>query len=146
MRGSRTSFVPEASRESRTTLLEISPNFFSARPPDGTRRSTQRPISTLWIPPGPATKIKGRRVTRFNKSRQLSAIRDFDGAHFDFLAGFLFSEDYCVVRAAIIPRSVVVEHVVFVERTNSHKFILRDEIWEVADVRDVTAELSSVTL
>src|SRR5271156_1368529 len=33
--------------------------------------------------------IKGRRMTRFNNSRQLSAIRDMAGSHFDFLAGVL---------------------------------------------------------
>lgn len=47
--------------------------------------------------------IKGRRITRFNNSRQLSAIRDLAGAHFDFLAGILFNEDYTVMKAAIIP-------------------------------------------
>src|ERR1700688_1870274 len=30
--------------------------------------------------------IKGCRITRYNKSRQLGAIRDFSGRHFDFLA------------------------------------------------------------
>lgn len=51
--------------------------------------------------------IKGRRLTRFNRSRQLSAIRDFAGGHFDFLAAVLFAEDFTIVRAAIIPRGVV---------------------------------------
>ena len=31
--------------------------------------------------------IKGRRPTRHNRSRQLSAIRDLNGNHFDVLAG-----------------------------------------------------------
>src|ERR1035437_10194926 len=75
--------------------------------------------------------IKGRRVTRYNKSRQLSAIRDLEGAHFDYLAGVLFAEDYSVFRAAIIPRAVTVERASFVERTNSHKFILHDDVWDV---------------
>src|SRR5579871_971370 len=37
-------------------------------------------------PDGNRYQIKGRRVTRYNKSRQLSAIRDLAGAHFDYLA------------------------------------------------------------
>ena len=41
--------------------------------------------------------IKGRRMTRYNNSRQLSAIRNLDGAHFDFLAGVLFNEDYSII-------------------------------------------------
>jgi hypothetical protein len=97
-------------------------------------------------PDGIRYQIKGRRVTRFNKSRQLSAIRDFEGAHFDFLAGVLFAEDYTMMRAAIIPRAVVVDRAVFVQRTNSHKFLLRDEVWTAPDVRDVTADLRAVAL
>lgn len=88
--------------------------------------------------------IKGRRVTRHNKSRQLGAIRDFEGGHFDFLAGVIFSEDYSIMRAAIIPRDIVSSGATFVRRTNSHRFILRDNVWDVADVRDVTSELRGV--
>src|ERR1700735_1524458 len=40
---------------------------------------------------GSRYQIKARRVTRFNKSRQLGALRELRGAHFDFLAGVLFS-------------------------------------------------------
>jgi hypothetical protein len=90
--------------------------------------------------------IKGRRMTRYNNSRQLSAIRNLDGAHFDFLAGVLFNEDYTVMRAALIPHAVALERASFVEYTNSHKFMLRDDVWSAAGVRDVTAELRAVSL
>jgi len=76
--------------------------------------------------------IKGRRLTQHKGSRQLSALRDLAGAHFDFLAGVLFESDYTVRRAAIIPRIVIAERSTFVARTNSHKFFRRDDIWEVA--------------
>ena len=56
---------------------------------------------------GARYQIKGRRITRFNKSRQLSAIRNLVGGHFDYLAGILFDEDYSVLRAAIIPRKEI---------------------------------------
>ena len=90
--------------------------------------------------------VKGRRITRYNNSRQLSAIRDLAGARFDFLAGVLFSEDYTVMRAALIPHSVALERASFVEYTNSHRFLLRDDVWAAAGVRDVTAELRAVNL
>jgi len=90
--------------------------------------------------------IKGRRVTRHNKSRQLSAIRDLGGAHFNFLAGVLFNEDYSVMRAALIPHAVVIEQATFVERTNSHRFLLRDGAWSVPGVHDVTMELLALNL
>jgi hypothetical protein len=90
--------------------------------------------------------IKGRRITRHSRSRQLSAIRDLAGAHFDFLAGVLFSEDYSILRAAIIPRAVAEEQASFVERTNSHRFLLRDDVWEASHVRDVTEQLQAASL
>ena len=61
-----------------------------------------------------------------------------------FLAGVVFSEDYSVLRAAIIPPEVVRKRARFVERTNSHKFVLRDDVWNTPGVRDVTPELRAV--
>jgi hypothetical protein len=90
--------------------------------------------------------IKGRRCTRQNKSRQLSAIRNLDGSHFDFLAGVVFSEDYCVFRAAIIPYRVVVERASYVRHTNSHRFLLHEDVWKAPGVQDVTEELCAVEL
>jgi hypothetical protein len=93
---------------------------------------------------GTRYQIKGRRITRYNNSRQLSAIRDLGGGHFNFLAGVLFNEDYTVMRAALIPHAVAIENATFVERTNSHRFLLHDDIWNAGGVRDVTAELRAV--
>jgi hypothetical protein len=92
---------------------------------------------------GTRYQIKGRRITRFNKSRQLSAIRDMAGSHFDYLAGVLFKEDYSIMRAALIPHAVALERATFVERTNSHRFLLRDDIWHAPNVRDVTIHLQA---
>jgi len=97
-------------------------------------------------PDGARYQIKGRRVTRHNASRQLGAIRDFTGRHFDFLAGVLFNEDHTVLRAALVPYSVVAERATFVQRTNSHRFILHDDVWTAPGVRDVTQELSAIEL
>jgi len=88
--------------------------------------------------------IKGRRITTGNKSRQLGAIRDLSGAHFEYLAGVLFNENYEIVKAALIPCAVVVERATFVANTNSHKFLLRDDVWQASGVRDVTVELRRV--
>jgi hypothetical protein len=93
---------------------------------------------------GTRYQIKGRRMTRHSKSRQLSGIRDFQGRHFDFLAGVVFTETYEVLRAAIIPYVVVETRATFVAHTNSHKFILHDDVWTADGVRDVTADLRAV--
>jgi hypothetical protein len=95
---------------------------------------------------GSRYQIKARRVTRFNKSRQLSALRDLKGGHFDFLAGKLFAEDYSIVRAAIIPHAVVLGRSAFVERTNSHRFLLHDDVWDAPGVRDVTVEVRATII
>jgi hypothetical protein len=86
--------------------------------------------------------IKGRRIHRRNGSRQLSAIRDPDG--FDILAAVLFNDNYKVLRAALIPAAVVRDHSKFIEHTNSHKFLLRDAIWDATGVIDVTEQLRTV--
>jgi hypothetical protein len=85
--------------------------------------------------------IKGRRLTAHNESRQLGALRDLPLKGFDILAAVLFKEDYRVMRAALIPHAVVNRLATRVERTNSWRFILRDAIWAIDAVKDVTAEL-----
>ena len=93
---------------------------------------------------GKRYQIKGRRLNRHrrDKSRQLSAIRDFEG--FDFLAATLFDHDYRVERAALIPRAVVQDLSTYYSHTNSHRFLLRDEVWEAPEVVDVTDRLLAV--
>lgn len=95
---------------------------------------------------GTRYQIKGRRVTRENKSRQLSAIRELGGSNFDFLAAVLFDHDFGIMRAAIIPVDVVKRRSSFVERTNSHTFLLRDEVWGDPGVQDVTEALRKAYL
>lgn len=92
---------------------------------------------------GTRYQIKGRRIHRRNKSRQLSAIRDIAGGHFDVLAGVLFDDDFNVMKAALIPIAFVIERSTYIAHTNSNKFMLRDDVWTVAGVRDVTAEVAA---
>ncbi|WP_205589621.1 hypothetical protein [Chachezhania antarctica] len=91
---------------------------------------------------GCRVQIKGRRIHRRNQSRQLSAIRDLDG--FDILAAVLFDDDFRVIRAALVPADVVRAHSSYVEHSNSYRFLLRDQIWELSGVKDVTGTLQSV--
>ena len=90
--------------------------------------------------------IKGRRLTTHNNSRQLGALRDLPAQKFDVLAAVLFQEDYRVLKAALIPHARVVELAKRVEHTNSWRFLLRDAIWSLADVRDVTEDLRKAEL
>jgi len=62
------------------------------------------------------------------------------------LAGVLFNEDYSVMRAALIPHAVTTQRASFVKRTNSHRFLLRDEVWDAQGVMDVTEKLRAFRL
>ena len=75
------------------------------------------------------------------QSRQLSAIRDLKGKQFDFLAGVLFSEDFTVQRACLVPISVVEGLAKYRKHTNAWIFYLSDEVWGQAGVVDVTREV-----
>ena len=94
--------------------------------------------------------IKGRRLLKPNGSRQLSAIRNLEKGHFDFLAGLFFNRDYSIHRAALIPHRVLLslfkerKHIAFQIHTNSHVFLLVENIWERPGVKDVTDKLRSV--
>ena len=98
---------------------------------------------TQSVPDGRRYQIKARRITAHNKSRQLGALRKLPGQGFDELAAVLFTADYSVFRAALIPHHVVEARATFVAATNSWKFILADAVWSVAGVRDVTDQVAA---
>jgi hypothetical protein len=85
--------------------------------------------------------IKARRLTADNPSRELSAIRAFESNSFDLLAGVLFRENFTLFKACLIPRDIVARHACFVKHTNALKFLLRDELWSVPGVVDITRQL-----
>jgi hypothetical protein len=85
--------------------------------------------------------IKCRRVTAKNPSRQMSALRNLLSDPFDTLAAVLLDREFTVLRAALIPISVVIEKSTFTKHVNAHRFILRDSVWSLPGVIDVTDEL-----
>jgi len=82
--------------------------------------------------------IKARRVTPANKSRQLSAIRDIEGKHFDFLIAVVYNKNFDVILALKIPHAVVVGRSSFVEKTNSYKLMAEDSLKSEPGVEDIT--------
>ena len=59
---------------------------------------------------GDRYQVKGRRMTRWNPSRQMSAIRGLEEGKldpFEWLVGIVFHADMSVVRAAMLPLEVV---------------------------------------
>ncbi len=87
---------------------------------------------------GKRYEIKARRITRHNKSRQLSAIRNIGNKHFDFLVGVLFNSDFSVFKAALIPHEIVLQQSRFSAHTNSSLLILSDTLWDFPQIKDLT--------
>lgn len=99
-------------------------------------------------PDGTRYQVKGRRPTATNPSRQLSFIRGFDREvePFDYLVGVLFNEDFTVMRAAQIPVETVRQHATWIAHVNGWRFILRDSVWELPGVLEVTETLQRAAL
>ncbi|MGE3622939.1 MAG: hypothetical protein AB7H77_03560 [Bdellovibrionales bacterium] len=88
--------------------------------------------------------IKCRRITPRNSSRQLSFIRNLPVNPFDILAGVLLDQKFKVLRAALVPVAVVQEKATYVKHVNAWRMILRDSVWDIPGVQDVTSELRAI--
>jgi len=93
---------------------------------------------------GARYQIKGRRLTRHSSFRQLGVLRDLDARPFDFLVGILFSEDFQVLKACLLPIEQVRANSEYIEHTNSWRFILRDNIWALPETKDISSLLAAV--
>lgn len=85
--------------------------------------------------------IKCRRLGTPRGSRQLGFIRRLPERPFDRLAAVLLDDRFRVLRGAIIPYEVVEPRAAYVDSVKAWKFILRDSVWELAGVVDVTDRL-----
>ena len=90
---------------------------------------------------GTRFEIKCRRMTASNTSRQLSALRNLPSKHFDYLAALLIDSRFKVLKAAFIPHEIVEHYSTYVKHDNKWNFLLKDSIWQINSVRDVTNEL-----
>lgn len=72
--------------------------------------------------------IKGRRITSENKSRQLSAIRNYEVVDFDYLAAVIFDENYKIIDALLIPHEVIGDYASYRSHVNAHILILKGPI------------------
>jgi hypothetical protein len=88
--------------------------------------------------------IKARRITPGNSSRQLGAIRNLPDRGFDVLAGVLFAADFSVLRAALIPHAVIEPRSRLSRHVNAWLFHLRDDVWTLDGVQDVTEQVRAV--
>lgn len=89
-------------------------------------------------PTGLRYQIKARRIGDGTGGRQLSALRNLAGDPFDQLAAVLLASDFSVHRAALIPIDIVKARVRRSSHTNSDVLHLRDDVWSIPGVVDVT--------
>jgi|SoiMethySBSTD1v2_1073268.scaffolds.fasta_scaffold761362_2 hypothetical protein len=90
---------------------------------------------------GQRYQIKCRRLATPRGSRQLGFIRRLPERPFDNLAAALLDARFKVLRAAIIPYEIVPPRSSYVDSVKAWRFMLRDSVWEVPGVLDVTSEL-----
>ena len=87
--------------------------------------------------------IKSRRITRHDPSVQLSAIRNLEAKHFDFLIGVIYEADFSIRYAAKIPHAVIAPISRFSPHTNAHVLNLTPNILDLPEVDDITNVLDT---
>ena len=64
--------------------------------------------------------IKGRRITRHNRSRQLGVIRNLDELLFDFLVAAIFDESFALTEMWKIPHSAIKRYASWSKHQNGY--------------------------
>lgn len=90
--------------------------------------------------------IKCRRLETSAGSRQLGFIRRLPDRPFDKLAAVLLDGKFRVLRAAIIPYDIVEPRASYVDSVKAWRFMLKDSVWDIEGVMDVTAALKRAEL
>lgn len=90
--------------------------------------------------------IKGRRVTPENKSRMLSAIRNYHEKDFDLLAAVIFDENFNILEAWLIPHDIVGKYAVYRKHANAHILVLQGKILSDAAVKSIKDVISNYIL
>jgi hypothetical protein len=93
---------------------------------------------------GQRYEIKARRFTPRGKMTHFSAIRGLEKRHFDRLAAVVFNQDFSVKRAGLIPYEIVKERAVFRNHVNAWVLSVREELWNLEGVEDITEKLRAV--
>jgi hypothetical protein len=83
--------------------------------------------------------VKGRRITRWNRSPQLGTIRGLAGADpFDVLLAVMFDEEMAVTKAITMPISAVRAAAREQSHVNGWRLNLTKAVLAREDIRDVT--------
>ena len=72
--------------------------------------------------------IKGRRITKHNKSRQLGVIRNLDDQLFDFVVAAIFDELFTLVEIWKIPHSAIKRYASWSKHQNGYVLHLQGNL------------------
>ncbi|AOR60100.1 DUF6998 domain-containing protein [Pectobacterium parmentieri] len=98
---------------------------------------------------GMKVQIKARRVTPDNPSRQLSALRNYEAAYFDYLIAVIFNETYNVLDGYKIPHEVIRDYARHSDHVNAHIINLKGAILtdpRVISIKENLAVSNSVSI
>ncbi|AGO56789.1 hypothetical protein SOD_c38370 [Serratia plymuthica 4Rx13] len=90
---------------------------------------------------GKKVQIKARRVTPDNPSRQLSALRNYEAADFDYLIAVIFDETYNILDAYKIPHEVIQDYARHSDHVNAHIVNLKGAILTDPRVSSIKEDL-----
>ena len=82
--------------------------------------------------------IKGRRPTKENQSRQLSAIRKYDEQDFDELIAVFFNENFTIKEVYRMPHKIIGKYAKYRSHPNAHVLIMQGPILEDPDVEEIS--------
>jgi hypothetical protein len=94
---------------------------------------------------GRKIQIKSRRITAYNRSKQLGAIRNLEKNDFDELIAVIFNELYEVIEAYSIPHSVILKYSVYRAHVNGHILHLHDALLLDNSVQNISDQLKVYT-
>lgn len=94
---------------------------------------------------GTRYQIKARRADGQIGSKPLGIIRDLEDDQFDYLLAIIFSHEYLVRAAYLIPRKIVRKYSKRIERLNGWRIYLREPVLSERGVRDITREISKAS-
>jgi len=92
---------------------------------------------------GVKIQIKGRRITKENRSRQLGIIRKLDEKDFDQLIAVIFNEAYDVIDARLIPHEVIIDYAKYSDPQKGHILYLKGPILKDSRVKDISIHIST---
>ena len=118
----------ELIRSSNNPVSDYAEKIVSEKLRLSLQRKSSKGYDAIDESTGTKYQIKARRLTRHNKSRQLSVIRNLDQKLFDYLIAVLFDEFFKPIEIWKIPRETIPKYARYSPHQNGHILVLTGEV------------------